>query len=180
MRKILSPLKRDGGISRPIYEFPQIDECSPAHQNHAGIFFLRFRSMSDNCKVDIVMRDGDEIELGNIAEDNRNSRPFQGVRSIFLEKEKILFCGDTIIEHITPNAFVMLDEHKRLPVRMSQTEFYESLARIRKLSPVMIYSAHGKAVSDIDKIIDGYEKAFAERQEKIMSIIKSERKIYTG
>jgi len=32
-----------------------------------GFFFLRFRSMSDNCKVDIVMRDGDEIELGNIA-----------------------------------------------------------------------------------------------------------------
>ena len=145
-----------------------------------GFFFLMFRTMSDNCTVNNVMRDGDEVELGKyrgkVVETPGHSK---GSVSIFLEKERVLFCGDTIIEHITPNAFMMLDEHKRLPVRMSQAEFYESLARIRKLSPVMIYSAHGKAVSDIDKIIDGYEKAFAERQEKIMSIIRSgEKNIY--
>lgn len=145
-----------------------------------GFFFLMFRTLSDNCKVDNVMRDGDEIALGKyrgkIIETPGHSK---GSVCIFLEKEKVLFCGDTIIEHVTPNAFMMLDEHKRLPVRLSQSEFYESLARIRKLSPAMIYSAHGKAVSDIDKIVDGYEKAFAERQEKIMSIIRSgEKNVY--
>jgi glyoxylase-like metal-dependent hydrolase (beta-lactamase superfamily II) len=145
-----------------------------------GLFFLIFRSMADNCRVDVVMRDGDEVELGKyrgkIIETPGHSK---GSVCVFLEKERILFCGDTIIEHVTPNAFMMLDEKEMLPVRLSQAEFYESLAKIKKLSPAMIYSAHGKAVSDIDKIIDGYEKAFAERQEKILSIIRSgEKNVY--
>jgi len=145
-----------------------------------GLFFFMFKNMADNCRVDIVMRDGDEIELGKysarIIDTPGHSK---GSVCVFLEKERILFCGDTIIEHITPNAFIMLDEKEKLPVRLSQDEFYESLARIKKLSPAMIYPAHGKAVSDIDKIINGYEDAFAERQEKILSIVRSgEKNIY--
>jgi len=144
------------------------------------VLFVMFRRMADNCKVDIILRDGDEIELGKynarIIETPGHSR---GSICVFLEKEKILFCGDTIIEHITPNAFIMLDENERLPVRLSQDEFYESLTKIKKLSPSMIYSAHGKAISDIDKIINGYEKAFAERQGRVLSVVRSgEKNVY--
>ena len=43
----------------------------------------------------------------------------------------------------------------------------------------MIYSAHGKAVSDIGKIIKGYEEAFADRQGKVLSIVRSgEKNVY--
>lgn len=144
------------------------------------LLFFVFKSMADNCGVDVVMREGDEIEIGKyrakIIETPGHSK---GSVCVFLEKERILFCGDTIIEHITPNAFIMLDEKEKLPVRLSQDEFYESLARIKKLSPLMIYSAHGKDVSDIDQMISGYKKSFAERQEKVLLLVRDgEKNIY--
>ena len=144
------------------------------------LLFIMFKRMADNCKVDIVMHDGDEIELGKYrARIIETPGHTKGSVCFFLEKEGILFCGDTIIEHITPNAFIMLDDKEMLPVRLSQDEFYESLAKVKKLSPSVIYSAHGKAVSDIDKIINGYEKAFAERQEKVLSLVHAgEKNVY--
>ena len=99
------------------------------------LLFIFFKRMADNCDVDILVSEGDEIEIGKyeakIIETPGHSK---GSISIFLEKERILFCGDTIIEHITPNAFIMMDEREILPVRLSQEEFYESLAKIKCFS----------------------------------------------
>jgi glyoxylase-like metal-dependent hydrolase (beta-lactamase superfamily II) len=144
------------------------------------LLFLMFKRMADNCRVDIVMRDGDEIELGKYKAKIINTPGHtKGSVCLFLERERMLFCGDTIIEHITPNAFIMLDENESLPVRLSQDEFYMSLAKIKKLLPSMIYSAHGKDVSDIDNIINGYEKSFAERQGRVLSKVRSgEKNVY--
>ncbi|MDI6742578.1 MAG: MBL fold metallo-hydrolase [Smithella sp.] len=145
-----------------------------------GMLFIMFKQMADNCDVDIVMREGDEMELGHYrAKVICTPGHSKGSVCIFLEKDRILFSGDTIIEHITPNAFIMLDEKEKLPVRSSQDEFYKSLGIIKQLAPLMIYSAHGKDVSDVDKIIAGYEKAFAERQGHVLSLVRSgEKNIY--
>jgi glyoxylase-like metal-dependent hydrolase (beta-lactamase superfamily II) len=144
------------------------------------LLFIIFSQMAENCPVDIVMNDGDEIELGKYrAKIIGTPGHSKGSVCVFLEKEKVLFCGDTIIEHITPNAFLMLDEKEKLPVRLSQSEFYESLVKIKNLSPSIIYSAHGKDVSDLDQIIDGYKKAFAERQEKVLTLVRAgEKNVY--
>ena len=139
-----------------------------------------FKQMADNCEVDIIISEGDELGIGQyrarIIETPGHSR---GSICLFLEKEKVLFCGDTIIEHITPNAFIMMDEEEILPLRLSQDEFYKSLDKIKKLSPSIIYSAHGKAVSDINKIVAGYEKAFVERKDNVLSLVRSgEKNVY--
>lgn len=141
------------------------------------LLFIFFKRMADNCDVDILVREGDEIEIGKykakIIETPGHSK---GSVCIFLEKERMLFCGDMIIEHITPNAFIMMDEREILPVRLSQDEFYKSLAKIKGFAPLMIYSAHGREISDIDKMVAGYEKAFAERKENILSLVRSGKK----
>ena len=144
------------------------------------LLFVFFSQMADNCAVDMVINDGDEIDIGKYrAKIIGTPGHTKGSICIFLEKGKVLFCGDTIIEHITPNAFIMLDEKEKLPVRSSQSEFYESLVKIRNLWPSIIYSAHGKDVSDLDQIIDGYKKAFAERQEKVLTLVRSgEKNVY--
>ena len=144
------------------------------------LLFVFFSQMADNCAVDIIINDGDEIDIGKYrAKIIGTPGHTKGSVCVFLEKEKVLFCGDTIIEHITPNAFLMLDEKEKLPVRSSQNEFYESLVKIKNLLPSMIYSAHGNAVSDLDQMIDGYKKAFAERQEKVLSLVRAgEKNVY--
>lgn len=144
------------------------------------LLFMMFKFMAENCRVDEVIREGDKIETGGyeaiIIETPGHSK---GSVCVYIEKEGALFCGDTVIEHITPNAFIMLDENKQLPVRLSQDEFYTSLEKIKKLSPSIIYSAHGKDISNIDEIVKGYEIAFAERKAKVLSIIHTgERSVY--
>jgi len=145
-----------------------------------GLLSFMFKFMSESCKIDIVIGEGDEIELGKyrakIIETPGHSK---GSICLFIEQGGILFCGDTIIEHITPNAFIILDEDEDLPVRLSQDEFYQSLDKLTKLSPSIIYSAHGKSVTDVDKMIAGYRSAFAQRQEKVLSVVRSgEKNIY--
>jgi glyoxylase-like metal-dependent hydrolase (beta-lactamase superfamily II) len=132
------------------------------------------KMMADNCRVDIIMREGDEISLGKYsARIVGTPGHTKGSVSLFLKKENVIFCGDTVLEHITPNAFIMLDEKERLPVRLSQDEFYASLAKIQKLSPSVIFSSHGKPVTDIGKLVNGYKEASADRQAGIMSIVRS-------
>jgi glyoxylase-like metal-dependent hydrolase (beta-lactamase superfamily II) len=132
-----------------------------------------FQMMAGNCPVHQIIREGDEIGIGKycakIIETPGHSR---GSICLFLEKEETLFCGDTLIEHITPNAFMMLEEKEKLPVRISQDEFYASLEKIRNLSPSRIFSAHGKAMTDAEKLIAGYKRAFALRKEKVLSIVR--------
>ena len=130
--------------------------------------------------MDIILREGDEVNIGKyrarILETPGHSK---GSICFFLEREGILFCGDTLIQHITPNAFFMLDEDNDLPVRLSQEEFYQSLDKIRKLAPSIIFSAHGKTVTDVDQIIAGYQRAFAQRKENVMRILRNgERSVY--
>jgi glyoxylase-like metal-dependent hydrolase (beta-lactamase superfamily II) len=144
------------------------------------LFSLMFKLMADHCMADMDLHEGDEIEIGKyrakIVETPGHSK---GSVCLFLEKEGVLFCGDTLIEHITPNAFVMLEEDHELPVRLSQEEFYTSLDKIRKLSPSMIYSAHGKEIKNVDQFVTRYKQAFADRKEKIVSILNSgEKSVY--
>ncbi len=144
------------------------------------LLFVFFKRMADNCNIHHVIQEGDEITIGRyrakIIETPGHSK---GSICVYLEKDKILFCGDTIIQHITPNAFIMMDEKEILPVRLSQNEFYKSLARIKELAPLMIHSAHGKAISGVDEIVAGYEKAFAERKENVLSFVHSgENNVY--
>lgn len=133
-----------------------------------------FKFMANKCKVDIILSEEDEIELGKyqakIIETPGHSK---GSVCLFMKSEEVLFCGDTIIEHITPNAFIMLEEASTLPVRFSQDEFYQSLDKIKRLSPSIVYSAHGKDIFNLDEIIDGYERAFSERKNNIMCLVRS-------
>ncbi|HPH55901.1 MAG TPA: MBL fold metallo-hydrolase [Smithella sp.] len=144
------------------------------------LLFFFFKRMADPCRVDTIVREDDQIDIGRyrakILETPGHSR---GSVSIYLEQEQTLFCGDTVIKHITPNAFVVPDEDATLPVRLSQDEFFKSLMKIKSLSPRIVYSAHGKPIDDVDNIIAGYEKAFAERQENVLALIHAgEKNIY--
>ena len=84
-----------------------------------------FRFLVDNCDVDIVLNDGDEIEMGNylgtVISTPGHSR---GSICLYLKDENILFAGDHILEHIMPNALVMLEADSILARRSSQIEYY--------------------------------------------------------
>lgn len=141
---------------------------------------LVFKFLSRNCRVDTPLRDGDAIRLGSydarvIATPGHTA----GSISLFIEKEKIIFSGDTVLSHITPNAFVILDRFSILSDRLSQEEFYHSLSKIESLGPSVIYPSHGGEIVNLKELVAQYRQCFAEREKCILSILGSgEKSIY--
>jgi len=139
-----------------------------------SLLFIRriFSSMAENCRVDRFISDGEKISMGDyeatVIETPGHTR---GSISLYLEKEGILFPGDHILGHITPNAFVMLEADFDLPRRMSQIEFYDSLRKIEDISLRIVYPAHGEPIQDVGSIIAMFREQFNLRQKKIMSIL---------
>lgn len=134
---------------------------------------LFFSSLAENCPVDLCLADGEKIPVGDY-EATVISTPGHSKGSIclYLEKEGILFSGDHILGHITPNAFVMLESDFDIPWRMSQLEFYDSLKKVESLAPRIVYPAHGKPVTSLPETAAMYREQFSLRQEKILAILK--------
>lgn len=134
---------------------------------------LFFSSLAENCRVDLCLSDGEKIPVGDY-EATVISTPGHSKGSIclYLEKEGILFSGDHILGHITPNAFVMLESDFDIPWRMSQVEFYDSLKKIESLAPRIVYPAHGKPITDLPQTAAMYREQFSLRQQKILTILR--------
>ncbi len=133
-----------------------------------------FRSMAENCAVDFTLNEGDRIQLGDYtAGVVFTPGHSKGSVCLYLEKENVLFSGDHILGHITPNAFVMLERDHELPQRRSQEEYYDSVKKVENLSPKIVWPAHGPRIDDLTRITVGYRRSFRERQQNIQSILSA-------
>jgi len=143
-----------------------------AHRLSLGALQTVFSLYADTCPVDRELSDGDTILLGD-----RRGRVIstpghtRGSVCIFLEKERVLFTGDHILGHITPNAFVMLEEEGGLPFRLSQEEYFASLEKAERLGARIAHPAHGRPVEDIPAIIAMYGEQYARRSSSILDIL---------
>ena len=131
-----------------------------------------FSSLAESVHVDRFLSDGEKMVVGDY-EATVVTTPghTKGSISLYLEKENILFAGDHVLGHITPNAFVMLEADIDLPRRLSQVEFYDSLRKIEALSPRMVYPAHGNPISDLAETATMFRDQFSLRQKNILSIL---------
>ena len=132
-----------------------------------------FSLLAENCGVDKHLSEGDRIQVGDyeatVIETPGHTR---GSICLHLEQEGILFAGDHILGHITPNAFAMLEADFDLPRRMSQVEFYDSLRKIELVAPRIVYPAHGKSIGDLPQTTAMFRKQFLARQKKIFAILE--------
>jgi glyoxylase-like metal-dependent hydrolase (beta-lactamase superfamily II) len=156
--------------------FNQLMGVPKTHLKGVKTIHRFIRLLAEDCRVDFTIKEGDNIRVGNytaqIVSTPGHSR---GSVCLFLEKEGVLFSGDHILGHITPNAFVMLDDAHELPVRLSQKEFYASIAKIEQISPLIVYPAHGKTISDLAAVTEGYRISFRERDKLILSLLAGRR-----
>ncbi len=133
-----------------------------------------FQHLVENCDIDLILNDGDKIRLGDYFGTVINTPGHsKGSICIFLEQENILFAGDHILKHITPNALVMLDPRSQIPKRLSQVEYFNSLSRIEKLDQPVIYTGHGNEINDLNEVAVFYRDQFEKRQNDILSALNS-------
>jgi glyoxylase-like metal-dependent hydrolase (beta-lactamase superfamily II) len=145
----------------------------PVKFRFLSVFIIAaFSLLSRKCKVDRKLLDGETIHMGNYQGTVIDTPGHtQGHICIYLEKEKILFSGDHILPHITPNAFVMIDHQSPLPSRLSQKEYFNSITKIESLNPSIIYPAHGTPIGNLREITDMYRRFYNDRQNLILSIL---------
>jgi glyoxylase-like metal-dependent hydrolase (beta-lactamase superfamily II) len=94
-----------------------------------------------------------------------------GSCSFLREADRTVIAGDCVLKRITPNPILSpdpIDPSKRF---RSLAEYLVSLARIRSLSPTLVYGGHGDSVTDFEELFHRYLRAVNERQREVIRLV---------
>jgi len=97
-----------------------------------------------------------------------------GSCSFFREANRTLIAGDCVLKRVTPNPIISpdpIDANKRFK---SLAEYLVSLARIRSISPTLIYGGHGEPIDDYEEIFYRYISSIDERQKNVISLVSND------
>ena len=143
--------------------------------------FSFFKDLSDPVDNVQFLTDGDEF-AGNGYHLVVIHTPGHTAGSVCLYEpdQKILFSGDNMIKHITPNPLVDIrkyglqnSDYQSLPT------FLKSLDNISKLNVRYVFSGHGEYMDDMHQIISTYKAHHRKRMDVIWQALKKEsRPIY--
>ena len=99
---------------------------------------------------------------------------------LYEPEQRILFSGDTMIKHITPNPLVELRKYGlKNSNYQSLPTFLKSLDNISKLDVRYVFSGHGEYMDDMHQIISTYKAHHRQRMDSIWKALKkSSRPIY--
>jgi glyoxylase-like metal-dependent hydrolase (beta-lactamase superfamily II) len=82
-----------------------------------------------------------------------------------------LIAGDCILKRITPNPIVSPDPFDPKKRFKSLAEYLVSLARIRSVSPTLVYGGHGEPIYDYEEIFHRYVRSIDERQKNVAALV---------
>jgi glyoxylase-like metal-dependent hydrolase (beta-lactamase superfamily II) len=143
--------------------------------------FTLLRGLCDPLDDVSVMREGDVFEgdgyhLTVIHTPGHTT----GMSCLYESRRKILFSGDHIIKHITPNPLMEI-KRTRLPDPNYQSlrTFMKSLDRLRSLDVHLVFPGHGEYMDNLQEIISGYFVHHRERMELVWQALgKGPRPLY--
>jgi glyoxylase-like metal-dependent hydrolase (beta-lactamase superfamily II) len=143
--------------------------------------FAFFKELCDPVDNISFLKDGDEF-FGNGYHLTVVHTPGHTAGSICLyePEQKILFSGDNMIKHITPNPLVELRKYglKNADYQSLPT-FLKSLDNISKLDVRYVFSGHGEYMDDMHSIIATYKVHHRQRMDRIWKALKkASRPIY--
>jgi len=94
-----------------------------------------------------------------------------GSCSFLREADRTVIAGDCVLKRITPNPVLSPDPVDPTRRFRSLAEYLVSLARLRSLSPTLVYGGHGDPVEDYDELFNRYLRAINQRQSDIIKLI---------
>jgi glyoxylase-like metal-dependent hydrolase (beta-lactamase superfamily II) len=97
-----------------------------------------------------------------------------GSCSFLREANRTVIAGDCVLKRITPNPILSPDPVDPTRRFRSLAEYLVSLARIRSLSPTLVYGGHGEAVTDYEELFNRYLRAVSERQHAVVRLVPRE------
>jgi glyoxylase-like metal-dependent hydrolase (beta-lactamase superfamily II) len=94
-----------------------------------------------------------------------------GSCSFLREADRTIIAGDCVLKRITPNPVLSPDPVDPARRFRSLAEYLVSLARLRSLSPTLVYGGHGDAVNDYEELFNRYLRAINERQSEVIRLV---------
>ena len=136
--------------------------------------FAFFKTLCDPVENLSVMEDGD-IFYGDDYRLEVVHTPGHSPGSccLFESNHKILFSGDHVIKHITPNPLVELHRTKlRNPDYQSLRAYMESVEKIEKLDVRWVFPGHGEHIDSLQEIITSYREHHKERKDLVLRAVR--------
>jgi glyoxylase-like metal-dependent hydrolase (beta-lactamase superfamily II) len=94
-----------------------------------------------------------------------------GSCSFLREADRTVIAGDCVLKRITPNPVLSPDPVDPTRRFRSLAEYLVSLARLRSLSPTLVYGGHGGEVHDYEELFNRYLRAINERQAEVIRLL---------
>ena len=140
--------------------------------------FLSFKELGDPLDGVLGMNDGDEfLGEGYCLKIVHTPGHTPGSCCVFETQQRILFSGDHIIKHITPNPFVVIDRSRLQNQNYQSLKAYlESLEKVLKLEVRYVFPGHGSDIDDLPEIVSAFRKHHLDRIELIWHILNKGRK----
>jgi len=89
--------------------------------------------------------------------------------------QEILYSGDHVIKHITPNPlFELRKEILRDPEYQSLKAYIRSLEKLRGIDARYVFPGHGEFIEDLTGLISSYREHHRERMERIWKALKKQ------
>jgi glyoxylase-like metal-dependent hydrolase (beta-lactamase superfamily II) len=103
-----------------------------------------------------------------------------GLCCFYEMRNKVLFSGDHILKHITPNPLISLNrERLRDKKYQSLMAYKSSLEKVSKLDVRYVFPGHGECIDDMNEILERYKIHQEERTDLVWQAIrKKEVPIY--
>lgn len=90
--------------------------------------------------------------------------------SLWHEESRVLFSGDHLLPHVTPNP--VLEPQDEAPGRRrSLMEYLDTLGRFTALDPGVVLPGHGSAFTDVAKLEVALRSHHAERAERVVALV---------
>jgi glyoxylase-like metal-dependent hydrolase (beta-lactamase superfamily II) len=137
--------------------------------------FVFFKTMCDPLDTVSTMKAGDEIDGdGYHLKIIHTPGHTAGSCCIYESGHKILFSGDHIIKHITPNPLAELKRsHLIDPCYQSLKAYMDSLDKLTGLDVQYVYPGHGEYIEDLPDIISSYKTHHHQRMDLLWQALKN-------
>lgn len=136
--------------------------------------FSSFKDLCDPLDEVSTMEDGDEfVGDGYHLKVIHSPGHSPGACCLYESRQKILFSGDHIIKHITPNPLMEMKRNRlRDPHYQSLKAYMNSLDKLAGLDVRFVFPGHGEYIEDLPGIISSYKVHHRERMDLVWNALK--------
>jgi glyoxylase-like metal-dependent hydrolase (beta-lactamase superfamily II) len=174
-RSVLDPRRETGTMEAQIEflvrcGFPRsvIEEAARLFEGETR--FADFDSLPRELKA---LSGGETIDFGGIRLSAIATPGHSPDHLCFEDEDGVLYSGDMLLPHITPNPLLYLDPDNGMRRHRSLLEYLDSIRRLEGRDFALCRPGHGDAIPDVGAHLRKMRRFIAERAEKYAGIIAS-------